>query len=219
VRGPLVLSELRSPTGATRRRSPTSGVGPTPPTAKTILERPCSPTRPAYSRNQPFPHRLRPKRTIFDRYANAAQKLQGADFPLNPGDRDAVRTRSTCPGIRRDPLPRNTQGCRVVHEIKQVIEPSTRIGRRPTMKLGLHFRYPTERPSFGLFQSAAIQRRAFRRINQLRTENQQLRDALAHAPGQRRTGRLNSDERLQRHLLDQLGGLTGVWRTRTEVRR
>jgi hypothetical protein len=33
------------------------------------------------------------------------------------------------------------------------------------------------------------------RIKQLRTENQQLRDALAHAHGQLRTARLNTDER------------------------
>lgn len=36
---------------------------------------------------------------------------------------------------------------------------------------------------------------AHERITQLRTENQQLRDALAHAHGQLRTARLNTDER------------------------
>lgn len=36
---------------------------------------------------------------------------------------------------------------------------------------------------------------AHERINQLRTENQQLRDALAHAHGQLRTARLNTDGR------------------------
>jgi hypothetical protein len=29
-----------------------------------------------------------------------------------------------------------------VHEVKQVIEPAARIGHRPTVKLGLHPRYP-----------------------------------------------------------------------------
>jgi hypothetical protein len=29
-----------------------------------------------------------------------------------------------------------------VHEVEQVIEPATGIGRRPTVKLGLHLRYP-----------------------------------------------------------------------------
>lgn len=36
---------------------------------------------------------------------------------------------------------------------------------------------------------------AHERINQLRTKNQQLRDALAHAHGQLRTARLNTDQR------------------------
>jgi hypothetical protein len=36
---------------------------------------------------------------------------------------------------------------------------------------------------------------AHERINQLRTDNQQLRDALAHAHGQLRTARLNTDGR------------------------
>lgn len=36
---------------------------------------------------------------------------------------------------------------------------------------------------------------AHERINQLRTENQQLRDALAHAHGQLRAARLNTSDR------------------------
>lgn len=36
---------------------------------------------------------------------------------------------------------------------------------------------------------------AHERINHLRIENQQLRDALAHAHGQLRTARLNTDDR------------------------
>jgi hypothetical protein len=36
---------------------------------------------------------------------------------------------------------------------------------------------------------------AHERINQLPTENQQLRDALAHAHGQLRAASLNTDER------------------------
>ncbi|WP_246257451.1 hypothetical protein [Amycolatopsis anabasis] len=86
--------------------------------------------RPTRLGNQPFPHRLRPKRTIFDRSANTAQKLRDTNLPLDPADGEAIRTGSSCPGIRRDPLPCNTQGCRVVHEVEQVIEPSARIGRR-----------------------------------------------------------------------------------------
>ena len=33
----------------------------------------------------------------------------------------------------------------VVHEVEQVVEQASRIGRRPTMKLGLHLRYPPPR--------------------------------------------------------------------------
>src|SRR5262249_37898158 len=50
----------------------------------------------------------------------------------------------------------------VVHEVEQVIEPAARIGRRPTVKLGLHLRYPRPRPQQDRAGSAAIHRRVFR---------------------------------------------------------
>ena len=46
------------------------------------------------------------------------------------------------PGVARDPVACHDQRRRVVHEVEQVVEPATRIGRRPTVKLGLHLRYP-----------------------------------------------------------------------------
>ena len=49
------------------------------------------------------------------------------------------------PAVGRDPVPRHDQRGRVVHEVEQVIEPAARIGRRPTVKLGLHLRYPPPR--------------------------------------------------------------------------
>jgi len=44
-----------------------------------------------------------------------------------------------------NPGERHDQRHRVTHEIEQVIEPAARICRRPTVKLGLHLRYPRER--------------------------------------------------------------------------
>ena len=49
-------------------------------------------------------------------------------------------------GVTRDPVERHEQRCRVVHEVEQVIEPAAGIGRRPTVKLGLHPRYPSRGP-------------------------------------------------------------------------
>jgi len=40
-----------------------------------------------------------------------------------------------------------------MYQIEQLIEPATRIGRRPPVQLGLHLRYPTEH----LGRSVAIQ--------------------------------------------------------------
>ena len=64
--------------------------------------------------------------------------------------------------VTRDPAIRNDQRRRVVHEVEQVIEPAARIGRRPTVKLGLHLRYPRPRPHRSRAGSAAIHQRIFR---------------------------------------------------------
>ena len=47
------------------------------------------------------------------------------------------------PGVAPHPGERHLQRRRVMHEVEQIIEPAARIGHRPTVKLGLHLRYPT----------------------------------------------------------------------------
>jgi hypothetical protein len=69
------------------------------------------------------------------------------------------------PGIPRDPVERHDQRRRVIHEVEQVVEPAARIGRRPTVKLGLHLRYPRPRANLGRVESAVFRRRVFRHYN------------------------------------------------------
>ena len=69
--------------------------------------------------------------------------------------------------VARDPAERYDQRRRVMHEVEQVIEPAARIGRRPTVKLGLHPRYPRPRPRRSPISSAAIQRRVLRHYSLL----------------------------------------------------
>ena len=64
--------------------------------------------------------------------------------------------------VTRDPAIRHDQRRRVVHEVEQVIEPAARISRRPTVKLGLHLRYPRPRPHRSQAGSAAIHQRVLR---------------------------------------------------------
>jgi hypothetical protein len=58
-----------------------------------------------------------------------------------------------------------------MHEVEQVIEPATGIGRRPTMKFGLHLRYPLARPCGRTSRSAGIHRRLFRSCSVLISSN------------------------------------------------
>ena len=69
--------------------------------------------------------------------------------------------------VALDPAERHIQRRRIVHEIEQVIEPAARIGRRPTVKLGLHPRYPRPRPLRGRILGAAIRRRILRHCSLL----------------------------------------------------
>jgi hypothetical protein len=48
--------------------------------------------------------------------------------------------------VSRDPAERHDQRRRVMHEIEHVIKPAARVSRRPTVKLGLHPRYPRPPP-------------------------------------------------------------------------
>ena len=51
---------------------------------------------------------------------------------------------------------------RVVHQVEQVIKPVAGIGRRPTVKFGLHLRYPPTRPDGPFRRGADVHRRVFR---------------------------------------------------------
>ncbi len=55
---------------------------------------------------------------------------------------------------------RRTRRRRVVHKVEQVIKPAAGIGRRPTMKFGLHLRYPINRT--GIRPGVAVRRRVLR---------------------------------------------------------
>ena len=102
------------------------------------------PTRPAWGSCVPAPAAAgtsRPSDWPADRPGT-----RDPDPLLDVGDRQAVDAGSVRPPVARDPVERHDQRRRVVHEVEQVIEPAARIGHRPTVKLGLHLRYPRPRP-------------------------------------------------------------------------
>jgi hypothetical protein len=73
-----------------------------------------------------------------------------------------IRLSSASPGCCDSPAarafhPGSAHGRLVAHE--QVIEPAARVGRRPTVKLGLHPRYPRPFPLRGRVLGAAVRRR------------------------------------------------------------
>ena len=86
---------------------------------------------------------------------NAPAFTEAAGRPGTPGPRCAPRRRrpsgrrrrECAPPVARDPVARHDQRRRIMHEVEQVIEPAARIGRRPTVKLGLHLRYPRPGPT------------------------------------------------------------------------
>ncbi len=118
--------------------------------------------RPAGLGDRPFPHRQRSEDTRLQRGPEIVQEPGRTDELLDEGDRQAVHAGGVRPGVARDPLERNEQRRRVVHEVEQVVEPAARIGRRPTVKLGLHLRYPPVRPNGLLRRGAGVHRRIFR---------------------------------------------------------
>ncbi len=124
--------------------------------------------RPTRLGNLLLPHRKRPKRTRLETGAQVVQEPGDTERLLDVGGAQAVHARSTGSPVARDPVERRDQRRRVVHEVEQIIEPTAAIGRRPTVKFGLHLRYPLTRPRRGLVQqSTAIRRRVFRHCSLL----------------------------------------------------
>jgi len=118
--------------------------------------------RPSRFGNLAFPHRQRPKRALLELDTQVIQEPGHPDPLLDVGDRETVHARSSGPGIARDPFKRHNQRRRVVHEVEQVVEPAAGIGRRPTVKFGLHLRYPPTRPQRPLRRCATIRWCLFR---------------------------------------------------------
>ena len=118
--------------------------------------------RPARLGDLPFPYRQRPERAVLEGDPQIVQEPGDPDLFLNVGDREAIDAGSGGTPVTRDPAERRDQRRRVVHEVEQVIEPAAWIGHRPTVKLGLHLRYPRPRPRRSQARSVAIQRRIFR---------------------------------------------------------
>jgi len=71
---------------------------------------------------------------------------------------DAVDAGSVRALVARDPA---------MHEVEQVIKPAAGAGGHPTVKLGLHPRYPFTRPYQGKGLGAAIRRRVLRHCSLL----------------------------------------------------
>jgi len=109
-----------------------------------------------------FPHRQRPERARLQLGTQVVQEPRHSHLVFDPGGGHAVRARGVCAVVSRDPVKRHEQRRRVVHEVEQVIEPAARIGHRPTVKLGLHPRYPRPRPLRGTVAGAAIRQRVLR---------------------------------------------------------
>ncbi len=118
--------------------------------------------RPTRLRDLSFLHRQRSERAVLDGGPQVVQEPGHPDTLLHVGDGQPVDTGSVRTAVARDPVERHQQRRRVIHEIEQVIEPAARIGRRPTVKLGLHLRYPHPRPGRTRARSAAIRRRICR---------------------------------------------------------
>jgi transposase len=99
-------------------------------------------------------HRKRAELARLQRPAQIVQEPRHAHGLLDAGDRQAVHAGSVRAVVTRDPAERHDQRRRVVHDVERVIEPAATISRRPTVKLGLHLRYPRPRPRRGRAGSA-----------------------------------------------------------------
>jgi hypothetical protein len=122
---------------------------------------------PARLGNQLLPHRQGPERAVLQGGPQVVQEPGHAHCLLDPGGGDAVHAGGVRALVARDPGERHDQRRRVMHEVEQVIKPAARVSRRPTVKLGLHPRYPRPRPFRGRAGSAVIRRRTLRHCSLL----------------------------------------------------
>jgi hypothetical protein len=99
-------------------------------------------SRPARFGDLTFPHRQWPERTRLQLGTQVLHEPPDTDALFDIGDPQAVDARRVRAPVARDPVKRHDQRRRVMHEVEQIIEPAARISRRPTVKLGLHLRYP-----------------------------------------------------------------------------
>jgi hypothetical protein len=91
-------------------------------------------------------HRNRPERALLNGCAQIIQEPRNPQALLDISGRETVDAGRVRAPVSRDPVKRHDQRRRVVHEVEHIIEPAVRIGRRPTVKLGLHLRYPLPGP-------------------------------------------------------------------------
>ncbi len=120
-------------------------------------------SRPARFGDLALPHRQRPERARLELGAKVVQEPRCPDLLLDVSDREAVHASGPGPGIARDPVERHDQRRRITHEVEQIVEPAAGVGRRPTVKLGLHLRYPPARPHRGpVVRSATVRWCLFR---------------------------------------------------------
>lgn len=102
-------------------------------------------SRPTRFGDGAFPNRQGPERALFELGTKVIQESGNADPFLDVGGRQAVDAGRVGSPVAGDPVERHEQRCRVVHEVEQIVEPAASIGHRPTVKLGLHLRYPLTR--------------------------------------------------------------------------
>ena len=123
--------------------------------------------RPARLGNHALPHRQRPERAVLDGGPQVVQEPGHTHGLFDVFGGYPVHARRVRALVTRDPAERHEQRRRVMHEVEQVIKPAARISRRPTVKLGLHPRYPFPRPQQGKSPGAAIRRRVLRHCSLL----------------------------------------------------
>ena len=100
---------------------------------------------PPVLRDQPLPHRQRLEPPLPELRTDLGQERLHTHPLGDVANRVTVHASGAGTGITRDPFPRNQQERRVAHQVVQIIKAATRIGRRPTVQLGLHLPYPRMR--------------------------------------------------------------------------